>query len=289
VGNIRVEKAKVSIIVKVIKKDGVTYYADNPQLVYYGILDDPFWLGDKVNVEEWTKRPDCHEPFQHKIDRIKVIGQAWRQRLLTDTNTTKLLKEALHYGTIYDSDKGATIESAVNNIFKEICNSPHGDTAISQSLLSADSNTAFLAMQFDDKQKAFFEKELAPCFTESGLELKVLPDFMSGENILDNKLRDAIRVSRLLVCDLTHRNNGAYFEAGFAEGLGKPVIYVCEQSSFEKRNKNFLFKIQRRFWRIHFDVRNQETYFWKNGNDKSIKKFQSDMTAKIQKVLSVKT
>ena len=32
--------------------------------------------------------------------------------------------------------------------------------------------------------------------------------------------------------DLTHGNRGAYWEAGYAEGLGKPVIYTCEQAKF---------------------------------------------------------
>jgi nucleoside 2-deoxyribosyltransferase len=30
-----------------------------------------------------------------------------------------------------------------------------------------------------------------------------------------------------VVADLSNQNNGAYWEAGFAEGLGKPVIYIC--------------------------------------------------------------
>jgi len=27
-------------------------------------------------------------------------------------------------------------------------------------------------------------------------------------------------------------NPGAYWEAGYAEGLGKPVIYTCEEAKF---------------------------------------------------------
>ena len=30
----------------------------------------------------------------------------------------------------------------------------------------------------------------------------------------------------------THGDPGAYWEAGFAEGLGKPVIYTCEKDDF---------------------------------------------------------
>ena len=40
-------------------------------------------------------------------------------------------------------------------------------------------------------------------------------------------MRVDIRTSRFVVCDVSHGNRGAYWEAGFAEGLGKPVIYTC--------------------------------------------------------------
>jgi nucleoside 2-deoxyribosyltransferase len=32
-----------------------------------------------------------------------------------------------------------------------------------------------------------------------------------------------------LVCDLTGYRGGVYFEAGFAYGLGLPVIYICRK------------------------------------------------------------
>jgi nucleoside 2-deoxyribosyltransferase len=36
---------------------------------------------------------------------------------------------------------------------------------------------------------------------------------------------------------LTNSNNRAYFEAGFAEGLGKPVIYICEEETYKEHEK----------------------------------------------------
>ena len=35
-----------------------------------------------------------------------------------------------------------------------------------------------------------------------------------------------IRASRFVVAEISQHNNGAYWEAGFARGLGKPVIYM---------------------------------------------------------------
>ena len=42
---------------------------------------------------------------------------------------------------------------------------------------------------------------------------------------VDDQLRVMIRTARLLVCDFTNVNAGTYWEAGIAEGSGKPVIY----------------------------------------------------------------
>jgi hypothetical protein len=148
----------------------------------------------------------------------------------------------------------------------------------------SDSSDAFLAMQFGGEHEVFLRNALKPCLEQTGLNLETLPEVYSDENTIDNKLRNAIRDSRILICDLTHRNNGAYFEAGLAEGLGKPVIYVCEQSSFDEHEEN-KGKDGDRSKRLHFDVEHQEIYRWKNGDDESIKKFQSDITAKIQAVL----
>ncbi len=43
-----------------------------------------------------------------------------------------------------------------------------------------------------------------------------------------------------------------YGEAGFAEGLGKPVIYTCEKSYFEGH-------------RSHFDTNHRQTIVWSGG------------------------
>jgi nucleoside 2-deoxyribosyltransferase len=50
-----------------------------------------------------------------------------------------------------------------------------------------------------------------------------------------------------LVADYTNVNNGVYFEAGFAVGLGIPVIGTCRSNHFDK---------------IHFDIKHINTIKW---------------------------
>lgn len=127
----------------------------------------------------------------------------------------------------------------------------------------------FMAMKFDEKQQRFIKEKLAPEIKKLGFDLRLLSDITSTENLIDNKLRLAIRRSRFLICDLTHGNRGAYWEAGYAEGLGLPVIYICEKKILDAKKD------------IHFDVSHQEIYFWEDGNEKSIQSFLSKISDKI--------
>lgn len=61
-----------------------------------------------------------------------------------------------------------------------------------------------------------------------------------------------IRRSRFVVADYTKMNNGVYFEAGFAVGLGVPVIGTCHADDFG---------------RLHFDIRHINTLRWETPAD----------------------
>jgi nucleoside 2-deoxyribosyltransferase len=42
-----------------------------------------------------------------------------------------------------------------------------------------------------------------------------------------------IQESRFVVADFTRNRGGVYYEAGFASGLGIPVIHLCEQEQLD--------------------------------------------------------
>ena len=139
-----------------------------------------------------------------------------------------------------------------------------------------ESKYVFLAMKFVKEQQEFLKEKLSPMLKDLGLELRLLPEIPSKENLIDNKLRVAIRQSRLLICDLTHGNKGAYWEAGYAEGLGLPVIYIGNQEILDSEDKEI---------KPHFDVNHQNIFSWKQDDQESIDKFVSDVKAQIQMVL----
>lgn len=97
----------------------------------------------------------------------------------------------------------------------------------------ANSKRAFMAMKFGDPElDRVFEECLKPAAKRAGFDLVRLDDAPRA-GLIDDRLRLEIRTSRFLIADLSHANAGAYWEAGMAEGLGKPVIYTCRQSVFD--------------------------------------------------------
>lgn len=108
---------------------------------------------------------------------------------------------------------------------------------------------AFMAMKFDDPTlNDLLEKVFKPSALKAGFDLFKLNDRPKA-GLIDNRIRVEIQASDFIVADLSHDNNGAYWEAGYAEGLGKPVIYICERSKFQKD-------------KTHFDTNHHHTILW---------------------------
>ena len=117
----------------------------------------------------------------------------------------------------------------------------------------ARSRQAFMAMQFGDADlNAVLETCFKPACLATGFALRKLDDEQRA-GLIDDRLRVEIRRSRFLIADLTHQNRGAYWEAGFAEGLGIPVIYTCRE---------YVFKDNDSAKKPHFDTNHHLTIQW---------------------------
>ena len=103
-----------------------------------------------------------------------------------------------------------------------------------------------MAMKFGDST---LTKVVDECFKlavkKTDFDLQTLLEQPKTGSI-DDPIRIEIRNSKFLITDLTHSNNGAYWEAGFAEELRKIVIYTCAW----KKEKT------------HFDTNHHQTIIW---------------------------
>lgn len=78
----------------------------------------------------------------------------------------------------------------------------------------------------------------------------VLIDEVEHNEFITPELLKHIKDSKFVVVDLTHQNNGAYFEEGYAMGLGKPVIQLCNSGT-----------------KLHFDIAQKNTIIWETEED----------------------
>lgn len=98
---------------------------------------------------------------------------------------------------------------------------------------------AFMAMKFGDlRLEKIVEDIFKPKVKQAGFDLLKLSDRPKA-GLIDDRLRVEIQSSDFLVADLTHDNHGAYWEAGYEEGLGKPVIYTCAKGNWETVKTHF--------------------------------------------------
>ncbi|KJC44808.1 hypothetical protein UP09_14240 [Bradyrhizobium sp. LTSP885] len=109
------------------------------------------------------------------------------------------------------------------------------------------SRYAFFARKFANADlDILYENCLKKAVADTGFELRTVTQ-KAGH--IDAIVEDEIRRCRFLVADLSDENAGAYWEAGLAEGLRKPVIYICRD------------KIE-----THFDTDHRQTVRWDLAN-----------------------
>ena len=130
-----------------------------------------------------------------------------------------------------------------------------GYRRIGELKTNAESTQAFVAMWFDEEMVAAYMNGVEPAIESAGYK-PVRIDQKVDVVKIDDEIIAEIRRSRFLVADFTHGKAGArggvYFEAGFAFGLGIPVIYTCREDAIDK---------------IHFDTRQYHHTTWKDPND----------------------
>ncbi|HHP7236269.1 MAG TPA: hypothetical protein ACFCUC_16690 [Desulfobacterales bacterium] len=98
-----------------------------------------------------------------------------------------------------------------------------------------DLRQCFVAMWYNPAMLRVYKQAIQPAieYLETGAAEScfkaVRVDNVEHANDINDEIIAQIRRSRFMVCDLTGHRGGVYFEAGFAYGLGLPVIYTCRK------------------------------------------------------------
>ena len=132
-----------------------------------------------------------------------------------------------------------------------------GHKQIAERRIRVKSSQAFVAMWFHDSMDGVLKEGIKPGIEAAGYKPLVISEKEHIEKI-DDEIMAEVRRSRFLVADFTQGSDGArggvYYEAGFARGLGLPVIYTCRKDMVDENL-------------LHFDTRQYNHILWSTAKE----------------------
>ena len=113
------------------------------------------------------------------------------------------------------------------------------------------SNKCFIAMSFTDNIKINAIREAIRESVEYTKYEVILIDekHINSDVTINDAIISEIRKSKFMIADFTENKHGVYFEAGFANGLGKKVIYTCQKDDMKD---------------VHFDTKHYSHIVYEN-------------------------
>ena len=113
------------------------------------------------------------------------------------------------------------------------------------------STKCFVAMSCSEDMNAIYEHGIKEAVIELGYEPIFIEKEEHNEKICDLVVA-GIRSCRFLIADITGQKQNVYYEAGFAQGLNRDVIWTCRHDEIDK---------------AHFDTRQYNHIVWENADD----------------------
>jgi nucleoside 2-deoxyribosyltransferase len=102
----------------------------------------------------------------------------------------------------------------------------------------------FVAMSFAPELQDAYDLGIKPAIEDAGFS-PTRADLMEHNNEITDEIIAGIRDAQFVVADFTKQRSGVYYEAGFAMGLGRPVVWCCakkdvDQLHFDTNHKNHI-------------------------------------------------
>ena len=136
--------------------------------------------------------------------------------------------------------------------------------------IETDPSKAFVAMWSDPFTKEVYEQAIEPALGEMGYKPILIAE-KEHNNRIDGEIEENIRKAKFVIADLTYGKKGArgsvYYEAGFAHGCEKEVIFTCHKDKFED---------------VHFDVDHFKRIPWE---EDKLDKFKKALIRRIEQTV----
>jgi hypothetical protein len=120
-------------------------------------------------------------------------------------------------------------------------------------------NEIFVIMAVRPELEAFFEQAVRPAGKAAGLKV-VRIDREEPEGYITEPILSAIRRSVFVLADLTLERPNCYFEAGYAKGAFRRVVFTC------RKDHDIRDQSHRGQPRVHFDVDASRITWWEPEN-----------------------
>jgi len=109
----------------------------------------------------------------------------------------------------------------------------------------------FVAMWFSEDMREAYELGIEPAVKAAEFK-PIRIDRKEHNNEIPDEIMKEIRNAQFVVADFTGQRNGVYYEAGFAMGLGRPVIWTCREDHIRE---------------LHFDTSHRNHIAWRTPQD----------------------
>lgn len=233
-----------------------------------------------INGFKWVNFDElCKQPVDHSA-KIDWLLLAWATRLIHTSpygefNPTKIDRIYCNIGT--KDELWQLLQFAHGERFITVNHDMSGASMIIEKVYRvnirlttlgwkhiAALNTAtgsrevFIAMKFKWNEKEPAEIAIKQACERCGYKAYLVSDHDHNDQITD-RIIAGIKKSRFVVADFTFNNRGVYYEAGYARGLGIPVIHTIKKGHIKDDTDE-----QKR---LHFDIQQINYLEWETPSD----------------------
>lgn len=205
------------------------------------------WL---LNIRHWTKAVGLAEPNQPRWNVIRSAGN----RVTLKAGRVYHLQMKVQGSYLTVELDGVEIGSG--NLPFQLSGKQVGlfcqsvsDIYFRHFRIESARPLAFVVMQFNPPEyEELFNDVILPVCERMGLEaFRASQTYYPGLVIAD--IQRQIRESRVVIAEITPGNPNVYYEVGYADAIGKPVILIADKGKLDQ---------------LPFDVRAFRTLFYEN-------------------------
>lgn len=222
------------------------------------------------NVFDILNSPIIPRSIEEKEQKFLLAMERRTKYLSQPVKDSVIFKTAISYAYNFDEAKAIIRSLSGEGLVKSLGSYADGYVLTYKGLKEAqklkiavnDSAFAFVAMWFNKTEMAdVFEKAINPAI-EIASKKQIIAfrvDQKEHNNDITDEIISGIKGSRFVIADMTGYRGGVYYEAGYARGLGKPVIITCRKDWFDGEINREGQVVKEK---IHFDINHLNVIVW---------------------------